>query len=44
MITFHFLTTKTPQEFMDIYIARPESDKKLPVIIVLMEAFGAAHA
>ena len=40
MITSHFLTTETPQGFMDIYIARPESDKKLPVIIVLMEAFG----
>lgn len=40
MITSDFLTTETSQGFMDIQIAGPESDKMLPVIIILIDSFG----
>lgn len=35
-----FLTCETKSGLMDIYVSSPESEKKLPVIIVLQEAFG----
>lgn len=35
-----FLTCEASHGLMDIYVASPETDKKLPVIIVLQEAFG----
>lgn len=35
-----FLTTETKHGLMDIYVSSPETKSKLPVIIVLQEAFG----
>lgn len=43
MITGQFLTTETPEGLMDIYVASPETSNKLPVVIVLQEAFGVNH-
>jgi carboxymethylenebutenolidase len=36
----NFLTCETNQGLMDIYIASPEIKEKVPVVIVLQEAFG----
>lgn len=39
----NFLTTETSQGLMDIFVARPESSAKVPIVIVLQEAFGVNH-
>lgn len=36
----NFLTCETQNGLMDIYVASPVSKEKVPVVIVLMEAFG----
>lgn len=40
-ITKNFLTVETPTGLLDLYVATPE--KKSPVILVFMEAFGINH-
>jgi carboxymethylenebutenolidase len=43
-ISGNFLTCETNQGLMDIYVASPATKEKVPVVIVLMEAFGVnAH-
>ncbi len=43
-VSGNFLTCETQQGLMDIYVASPVSKEKVPVVIVLMEAFGVnAH-
>lgn len=43
-ISGNFLTCETNQGLMDIYVASPVTKEKVPVVIVLMEAFGVnAH-
>lgn len=39
-ISGNFLTCETHQGLMDIYVASPVAKEKVPVVIVLMEAFG----
>lgn len=39
-ISGNFLTCETHQGLMDIYVASPVTKEKVPVVIVLMEAFG----
>jgi carboxymethylenebutenolidase len=38
-----FLTCETNAGLMDIYVASPETKERLPVVIVLQEAFGVNH-
>lgn len=40
MIEGKFLTAETSEGLMDIYVAAPESKGRVPVVIVIMEAFG----
>lgn len=43
-VSGNFLTCETQQGLMDIYVSSPVSKEKVPVVIVLMEAFGVnAH-
>ena len=39
-ISGNFLTCETHQGLMDIYVSSPVTKEKVPVVIVLMEAFG----
>lgn len=39
----NFLTCETRQGLMDIYVSSPDTKEKLPVVIVLQEAFGVNH-
>lgn len=38
-----FLTCETREGLMDIYVSAPDTSEKLPVVIILQEAFGVNH-
>lgn len=40
MCSENFLTAETQSGLMDIYVASPETESKVPVILVFQEAFG----
>lgn len=40
MCSENFLTVETQSGLMDVYIATPETDQKVPVVLVFQEAFG----
>lgn len=41
--TGNFLTAETASGLMDVYVSSPIAEQKLPVVIVLQEAFGVNH-
>jgi carboxymethylenebutenolidase len=43
MIMENYLNVETKEGPMDIFTCAPEGDQKLPVVIVLQEAFGVNH-
>lgn len=39
----NFLTCETREGLMDIYISSPQTEEKLPVVLVIQEIFGVNH-